>query len=279
MPSQSISLGARPFGSVNSDPWVGAVLIDSALVAGGGVAYLRWIDRDNRKGGLASVHMRLSARADGHPADSGPDFTPTLERAARAFTFAEAGGRGSVTLRGPLHPDNAAADDDDPYLWTPPDDDGRAFRGWAAGLRDGVVTLTLDDGVVSPVATGDVANRAPLGAGLLAADGSGLLAGAAAAAQRLSDALRIERGSYPLLRDYGSLAGESLDRRPSAIFAAVAEAIAHAPNGLSDITLRSVRIGRADPGAVVVDVDAEWSSAGSAAPTPISVRAQLAGGA
>ena len=103
------------------------------------------------------------------------------------------------------------------------------------------------------------------------------MTGAAAAAQRFADGLRIERGSYPLMRDYRSQAGEALDRRPSAIFAAVAEAIAHAPTPLGDITLRSVRIGGAGPGAVVVDVDAEWSAAGAAAPTPISVSAQPAG--
>ena len=110
---------------------------------------------------------------------------------------------------------------------------------------------------------------------VLAGDGESILTGAAAAAQRLGDALRIERGSYPLLREYGSTLGQVVDRRPAAIFAAVAEAIVHPPNNLDDIELRAVRVSAGVAGTVIVDVDAVWQSDVDAPPTPIAVREQL----
>ena len=110
---------------------------------------------------------------------------------------------------------------------------------------------------------------------MLAAGGDRVLAGAAAAAQRLADALRIERGSYPFLRDYGSKLGQVVDRRPAAVFAAVAEAVVHAPNGLGDVELSAVRVSPAGAGVVLVEVDATWRSSLTAPPTPITVREQL----
>ena len=134
-------------------------------------------------------------------------------------------------------------------------------------IVSGVPTLTAASEVVAPEAL----------QGTLAVDGDRVLSGAASAAQRLADALRTQRGSYPLLRDYGSTVGQVLDRRPAAIFAAVAETLIHPANGLDDITLRGVRVtpDEANLGTVVVDVDAEWSSDPAVAPTPISVREQL----
>lgn len=111
---------------------------------------------------------------------------------------------------------------------------------------------------------------------VLAAAGDRVLDGVAAASQRLADALRIQRGSYPFLRDHGSTIGEIVDRRPAAVFAAVAEAVAAAPNALDDVDLRSVRIVSAAAGAVEVEVDAAWRPEPAAAPTPITVRARLA---
>ena len=110
---------------------------------------------------------------------------------------------------------------------------------------------------------------------ILARDGSRLLAGAAEAAQRLGDALRVQRGSYPFLRDYGSTLAQIVDRRPAAVFAAVAEALVHPSNGLDDIELRAVRVSPDGAGAVVVEVDAEWRPAPAATSTPISIREQL----
>lgn len=110
---------------------------------------------------------------------------------------------------------------------------------------------------------------------VLAADGDRVLDGVAAAAQRLADALRIQRGSYPFARDYGSTVGLIVDRRPAAVFAAVAEAVAHPPNGLDDVDLRAVRVS-AVAAEVAVEVDAAWRPDPAAAPTPITVRARLA---
>ena len=78
-------------------------------------------------------------------------------------------------------------------------------------------------------------------------DGSLVLDGAESARQRLADALRIRRGSYPWLRDYGSLLDELVDRNldggfEARVYAAVAETIGHRPNGLSDIALREIRL-------------------------------------
>ena len=111
--------------------------------------------------------------------------------------------------------------------------------------------------------------------GLLAAEGDRTLRGSAAAAQRLADALRIQRGTYPLLRDYGSRLNEVVDRRPAALFAAVAETLAHPPNGLDDVELRTVRVAPRADGVVLVEVDALWAPEPGAEPTPISVREQL----
>ena len=111
---------------------------------------------------------------------------------------------------------------------------------------------------------------------VLARDGDRVLSGAPAAAQRLADALRIQRGSYPLLRDYGSTVGLVVDRRPAAIFAAVAETLVHPANDLGDVALRAVRVVAGGAGRVVVEVDAEWQAAPAAEPTAISVREQLA---
>ena len=111
--------------------------------------------------------------------------------------------------------------------------------------------------------------------GILAASGDRLLSGVDAAAQRLADALRIPLGSYPLLRGYGSTLGRIVDRRPAAVFSAVAETMARAENGLDDIELRSVRAVPGRAGVVVVEVDAAWRSDPAAVPTPITVREQL----
>ena len=110
---------------------------------------------------------------------------------------------------------------------------------------------------------------------VLASDGDRILDGVTAAGQRLADALRVQRGSYPFLRDYGSLIGQVVDRRAADVFAAVAEAVAHPANGLDDVELRAVRASPAGAGAVVVEVDAAWRSAPSATPTPITIREQL----
>ena len=110
---------------------------------------------------------------------------------------------------------------------------------------------------------------------VLGRDGDRILSAADAAAQRLADALRIQRGSYPFLRDYGSTLGQLIDRRPAAVFAAVAEAVVHPANGLDDVELSAVRVSAAGEGMAVVEVDATWRSDRAAPPTPITIREQL----
>lgn len=120
------------------------------------------------------------------------------------------------------------------------------------------------------------ASAAEARSGVMALDGTGWLAGAAGASQRIADALRIVRGTYPLARGYG--ARLTLDRRPAAIYSAVADAFAQAGNGLSDLELESVRLD-IDDGKVVVEVIAAWRSAAPSGPPaagPVAVRVALA---
>lgn len=116
---------------------------------------------------------------------------------------------------------------------------------------------------------------------VLAGSGARLLAGRESVEQRLTDALRIPRGSYPFSRDYGSLLDDVVDRDAgpdleSEAYAAVAEALAHAPNGLSDVRLVEVRLAHdpAELSRIEVSVDAEWTDA-TGQVTPIGIRQQL----
>ena len=96
-------------------------------------------------------------------------------------------------------------------------------------------------------------------------DGSSILDGADSARQRLGDALRIRRGTYPWLRDYGSLLADLVDRRidsdfEARVYAAAAETVAHPANGLGDIRLREVRLHPDADGADRADIEilADW---------------------
>ena len=116
---------------------------------------------------------------------------------------------------------------------------------------------------------------------VMARDGTQLLDGAGSAHQRLRDALAIERGSYPFARDYGSTLGDIVDRNVDSqlearVYAAVADAVAHPPNGLDDVSLREVRLYQ---GAqhVEIEVWADWLGE-DGAHTPIGVRQRLASG-
>ena len=140
------------------------------------------------------------------------------------------------------------------------------------GLR---VALAAEFGVPSAAAAAADARA------VLAHTGDRVLGGSESAAQRLRDALLITRGSYPMARDYGSLLAAALDRSLGSagvgeLANAVADAIAHPPNGLADVRLRSVRM-TADDGVVTLDIQADWvSQAGTL--TPIGLREQLAAG-
>ena len=189
----------------------------------------------------------------------GHDLTPDARSAWRAALRHDQTG----DVYGPW---SFAADADltDPYSMPIAPAAGAALI--AAGLlRDQTFTVLIFD----PRVRGGV---------LLAHAGDRLLAGAESAAQRLRDALLVARGSYPASRGYGSTIGVALDRSldsagGGALAAAVADAVAHTPNGLSDVRLRSVRA-TADDGVVTLDVQADWVSRAGAL-TPISLREQL----
>ncbi len=100
---------------------------------------------------------------------------------------------------------------------------------------------------------------------VMSRDGSRILDGAESARQRLGDALRIRRGTYPWLRDYGSRLDDLIDLNmdgdfETRVYAAVADTVAHAPNGLGDIALREVRLHRDPDGGDLAEVEvfADW---------------------
>ncbi len=109
--------------------------------------------------------------------------------------------------------------------------------------------------------------------------GTSLLTGPDSARQRLGDALATPRGSYPFMRDYGSLVGELVDQVAdrgfeARVYARVAEAVAHPPNGLEDIVLREVRVSQAGL-RIEVQTLAEWIGDDGQS-TPITARQELA---
>ena len=114
-------------------------------------------------------------------------------------------------------------------------------------------------------------------------DGTRLLSGVESAEQRLRHALAVRRGSYPWSRDYGSRLDDVVDRTmgpdlEARLFAAIAETVAHIPNGLSDVTLREVRLHQdpAHPDRAEVEVVADWTDA-TGHVTPIGLRQALGG--
>ena len=117
---------------------------------------------------------------------------------------------------------------------------------------------------------------------VLALAGDRLLTGVASARQRLEDALRTPRGSWPWMRDYGSSMPALLDRAltpagRSALAASVAEAVAWPPNGLADVELQEVRVTAAGGGVVEIDVAADWIPAADAGDTPLGQRGKIDG--
>ena len=100
---------------------------------------------------------------------------------------------------------------------------------------------------------------------VMSRDGTRILDGAESARQRLGDALRIRRGTYPWLRDYGSQLADLVDRNvdrdfEAQVYAGVASTVAHPPNGLADIILREVRLHQMAnaPDRIEVEVFAAW---------------------
>ncbi len=128
--------------------WQGAALIDPAFIEGGGVAYLRYVERLGN-----SIRIRLAATETDDPLDAGPEFTAALETHDEAISLVGTDGA-TLTLKGPGHPGNNFADASEPYFWTP--DNSTAMVSWFVG-RSGNFTLTLDDGIAPVVAVGGAA--------------------------------------------------------------------------------------------------------------------------
>ena len=122
--------------------WQGAALIDPALIAGGAVAYLRYIERLGN-----SIRIRLAPTETGDPLDTGPEFTAALETYDEAISLVGTNGA-TLTLKGPGHPGNNFADASEPYFWTP--DNSAAMTAWFLN-RAGDFTFILDDGVAEVV--------------------------------------------------------------------------------------------------------------------------------
>ena len=148
MATQLINLGPTPFSL--TEQWTGALAIDSALIEGGGAAYLRVL-------GLGAfqntIVLRLAANATDDPTDAGPAFISSLEVHASALTLVEAGGE-SYVLPGPTNSNNLFSDTTDPYEWNP-GDPINDLPVWIRNLGSGDVILILShsDGAAPTVLT------------------------------------------------------------------------------------------------------------------------------
>ena len=134
--TQTINLG-----TITSDGWEGAVLIDPALVVGGVTAYLRFLSVVG-----SSPQLRISATTTGDPTDPGPELTEALETYETAITLSRPGAD-NLVLKGPNHPDNSFSDATEPYFWTP-DNFSAVSAWWTAAIESGEdITFRFDDGV------------------------------------------------------------------------------------------------------------------------------------
>ena len=143
MAIQTVSLP----GFATNGTWEGAVLLDSALIAGGTTAYLRYVQRTGN-----SVRIRLAVNDSDDPESGGPDFTDSVEQYEAAFVFSRTGGAG-IILKGPDHVDNLFVDETDPYFWTP--DNGSEWAVWVASLSGDDVSLTITDEAIPPLVLAD----------------------------------------------------------------------------------------------------------------------------
>ena len=129
--------------------WRGVLLLPAGLLAGGGTAYIRQISVIS-VGGFRAVGLNVSTSISQPDYESGPELTPAWERSASALSFA-APGRGSITIKGPTHPDSVVMDSTEPYSWRP--DNYSALVTWLNALSStDRVSITLSDGLGVPSA-------------------------------------------------------------------------------------------------------------------------------
>ena len=166
MARQVINLGAAPFGSTfSAGAWEGAILLDSALIANGETAYLRYFGFNFSE---PFLEMRLARTATEDPLIAGPDFTTAFNTYVSAFTMAEQDGD-DIVFEGINHPDSDTVNGQDPYSWTP--DDTNALFLWRFDLGNGIVTLTLDDGIAAVEIAGTASVAAPTAVGTFTVTG------------------------------------------------------------------------------------------------------------
>ena len=134
-------------GEWTSAGWVGGLLIDSGLIAGGVVGYLRTI---SEVVGFAAVG--IDPTVDGP--SSRVDLTTMVEQYIEAFQFTSSNGS-IITLPGPTNSTNLVSDGGgrEPYQWQP--NNSVAWSTWAADAVGTTVTLRLTDGILNPEQDGD----------------------------------------------------------------------------------------------------------------------------
>lgn len=179
--TQEFNLGTNPF--ANNFTWAGAILVNPVFVENGAESWLRVVRQQS-----IFIEIRFSHTQTGSAVTAGPELTNAVEIADAAFTFSEAGGD-SVTLKGPNHPDITVKSEDpevEPYFWGP--DNGQMWNNWVSGLGNGVVTLTLSDGVTTTqmdlAGTADITGGTPV----ITATGTAIAPVRAGSAEIISDA-------------------------------------------------------------------------------------------
>ena len=167
---QTFDLGSQPFGSGNDTSWEGAILINSELIEGGGVAYLRYFDPETS---AVAFQLRLAVDQATNPSLPGPHFITDAEEGT--FTLSEDGGT-SIEFNGPNNSNNLVSSDaDDPYSWIQ-NSDSEVYV-WLQNLGTGNVTLTIKPvGGVEPVLSETVEGTTSLttDAPSIAAAGTGI---------------------------------------------------------------------------------------------------------
>ena len=140
MPYQSINLGALGAFTL----WTGAKLVDSGLIAAGGVGYLRQF-------GLGvgdRFFLRLADTVGGVATNAGPRLISAIENGRFSILLEEVGGS-FFFIPGPNYSGNMAQDTSEPYEWNIGASEHAALEAWFNGIGTGEVIITLDTGEIA----------------------------------------------------------------------------------------------------------------------------------
>ena len=140
MPFQSINLGALGAFTL----WTGAKLVDSGLIAAGGVGYLRQF-------GLGvgdRFFLRLADTVGGVATNAGPRLISAIENGRFSILLEEVGGS-FFFIPGPNYSGNMAQDTSEPYEWNIGASEHIALEAWLNGIGTGEVIITLDTGEIA----------------------------------------------------------------------------------------------------------------------------------